>query len=269
MGRLLSIEFFKLRHTKYFWVLSGLFLLMLFSIPGAAHKVVSMINDGSEAISGAEGIQIPFFDFVDIWQNLTFILKFFSVFLGFIIVISISNEYSYGMIKQNVIDGLSRTEFLLSKIYMILALSLAVSLVTLGIGLFMGFLYSPVTDLASIVDHIEFIPAYFLQLVAFQLFCMVVALLIKRSGITIAFLFFYVLMIEPILGLIMTNHGMGGLAEFLPVNAINNIIRFPFYKYFFQETLSTVSILDLGILIGYIGLLIGVSYRLMTRRDLS
>ena len=269
MGRLLGIEFFKLRHTKYFWVLSGLFLLMLLSIPAVAYKIVGMINDGSEAIAGAQGIQIPFFDFVDIWQNLTFILKFYSLFLGFITVISMSNEYSYGMIKQNVIDGLSRTEFLLSKIYMIVALSLMVTLVTLGIGLFMGYMHSPVTDLGSILDHIEFIPAYFLHLVAFQLFCMTIALLIKRSGITIAFLFFYVLMIEPILVLIMTKYGMAGIAELLPVNAINNIIRFPFYKYALQETLSTVSMLDLGILIGYIGLLTGVSYRLMTKRDLS
>ncbi len=180
-----------------------------------------------------------------------------------------SNEYSYGMIKQNVIDGLSRTEFLLSKIYMIVVLSLIVSLVTLGIGLFMGFMHSSVTDMASILDHIEFIPAYFIHLVAFQLFCLVVALLIKRSGITIAFLFFYVLMIEPIMVLIMMKHGMSGLAELLPVNAINNIIRFPFYKYAFRETLSTVSIVDLSVLLGYVALLIGVSYRLMTKRDLS
>jgi ABC-2 type transport system permease protein len=269
MGRLLSIEFFKLRHTKYFWVLSGLFLLLLLFIPSAAYKIVAMINEGSQGIVGAEGIQIPFFDFVDLWQNLTFILKFFSIFLGFITVISMSNEYSYGMIKQNVIDGLSRTEFLLSKIYMIVTLSLIVSLVTLAIGLFMGYMHSPVTDLGSILEHIEFIPAYFLHLIAFQLFCLVVALLIKRSGITIAFLFFYVLMIEPILVLVMANHGMAGLAEFLPVNAINNIIRFPFYKYALQETLSTVSLIDLGILLGYIGLLTGLGYRLMTKRDLS
>lgn len=269
MFRLIGIEFFKLRNTRYFWILSGLFLLLLISIPGVAHKIVSMINDGTEGIAGQEGLQIPFFDFVDLWQNLTFILKFFSLFLGFIIVISMSNEYSYGMIKQNVIDGLSRREFLMSKIYMIVILSLIVSLFVLCIGLFMGFVHSPVTDIGSILEHIEFIPAYFLHLVAFQLFCLVVSLLIKRSGITIAFLFFYVLMIEPILVLIMTRYGMAGLAEFLPINAINNVIRFPFYKYAFKEGLNTVSMVDLGILLGYIGLLVGVSHRLMTQRDLS
>lgn len=269
MLRLLSIEFFKLRNTKYFWVLSGLFLLLLFSVPGAAYKIVGLINDGTEKVFGNETLSIPFFDFIDLWQNLTFILKFFTLFLGFIVVISISNEFSYGMIKQNVIDGLSRKEFLWSKISLVIVLSLVVTLVTLGIGLFMGFMYSPVTDIGSILEHIEFIPAYFLHLIAFQLFCLVVALLIKRSGITIAFLFFYVLVIEPLIVMFMSRYGLGALAEFMPVNAINNIIRFPFYKYGFQETLTTVSMVDLGILIGYIGLLVFISHRLMTKRDLS
>lgn len=270
MKRLLGIEFFKLKHTKYFWVLTGLFVLLLISIPWSAHRVVEMISSGSEQIVGeGAGISIPIFDFVDIWQNLTFILKFFSLFLGFIIVISMSNEHSYGMVKQNVIDGLSRREFLLSKFYLILALSLGVTLATGIIGLVLGFMFSPVTDVASILEHIEFLPAYFLHLVVFQLFCLVVALWIKRSGITIAMLFFYVLLIEPIIVGLLMNYGLTWLAEFLPVNAINNIIRFPFTRYFFQKTIGSVQAVDLLILIGYGLLLFSLAYRMMTKRDLT
>jgi len=136
-------------------------------------------------------------------------------------------------------------------------------------GLYMGYMYSPVTDWEFVVAHIDFMAAYFLHLVAFQLFCLVVTLLIKRSGIAMAALFFYVFMIEPILALYMSHHGMALLAEFLPVNAINNIIRFPFYKYALRETQTSVSMMDLSILLGYIAFLGYGSYCLITRRDLS
>lgn len=269
MRRLLSIEFFKLRNSRYFWILSGLFIILLMSIPYTARVIVNKITQQADVIEALGGLTLPFFDFVDVWQNLTFIFKFFSIFLGFITVISLSSEYTYGMMKQNVIDGLSRAEFLWSKVLMIIALSLAMTIVALMICLYMGYTYSPVIDWTFVIAHIEFIPAYFLHLVAFQLFCLVVTLMIKRSGITIAALFFYVLMIEPLIGAYMSHHGMALVAEFLPVNAINNIIRFPFYKYAMRETQTTVGMMDLSILIGYIGLLATVAYRMMTRRDLA
>ncbi|NND93519.1 MAG: hypothetical protein HKN45_01570, partial [Flavobacteriales bacterium] len=190
--RLLRIEFFKLKNTKYFWVLSALFALMLLAIPYTADKFVSLINEGGETIAGMEGLSLPFFDFVDIWQNLYWIIKFFSIFLGFIMVISVTNDIGYGMMKQNVIDGMSRREYLHSKVLMAVALSLTFTLISALVILFVGYRFSPVTEIEFVFEHIEFVPAYFVHLIAFQLFCMVVALLIKRSGITIAFLLFYV-----------------------------------------------------------------------------
>jgi ABC-2 type transport system permease protein len=269
MRRLLSIEFFKLKNSRYFWILSGLFIVLLMSIPYTARVIVNKVSQQAEIIDALGGLTLPFFDFVDVWQNLTFIFKFFSIFLGFITVISVSSEYSYGMMKQNVIDGLSRAEFLWSKVLMITALSLVMTIVALLICLYMGYTYSPVTDWTFVTAHIEFIPAYFLHLVAFQLFCLVVTLVIKRSGVTIAALFFYVLMIEPMIASYMSYQGLALLAEFLPVNAISNIIRFPFYKYAMRETQTTIGMMDLGILMGYIGLLTYVAHRILTKRDLA
>jgi ABC-type transport system involved in multi-copper enzyme maturation permease subunit len=267
--RLLSIEYFKLKNSRYFWILLGLFMVMLLFIPFVTEYFVNMISEAGNAIEGMEGLSLPFFDFVDIWQNMYFIFKFFSVFLGFIIVISVSNDISQGMMKQNVIDGLSRSEYLISKVWMIIVLSGLASLVTVVIILFLGFRFSPVIEWTYISKHLEFIPAYFLHLIAFQLFCLLVTLLIKRSGFSIAFLLFYVFMIEPIIAVVMMNHGLLFWSEFLPVNAINNIIRFPFPRYVLQETQTSIAAFDLTVLIAYIGVLGWGSYSLMTRRDLS
>ena len=271
MFRLLSIEYFKLRNTKYFWVLLSLFVIFLLAVPIGTRIFLNYLISIGEDFSGL-GIDItelPLFDFVDIWQNLTWVYKSFSIFLGFIVVISIGNEFSYGTIKQNVIDGLSRKEFLTTKISFIVANAAVVAFAAFVIGLIMGFMWSPVKSPEFIFKNIEFIGAYFLHLVAFQLFCLVVAMLIKRSGITIALLIFYVYIIERIATAIIEYHyKLPKVADLFPVNAIGNIIRVPFQKYALQETQTYVSLWDFSVLCLYILLLSFLAYRMITNRDL-
>jgi len=270
MLRLLSIEFYKLRYTRYFWILASLFLVFLLAVPIASKALMDYLSSIGETIfDNINPADLPIFDFVDLWQNLTWVYSAFSIFLGFIIVISIGNEYSYGTIKQNIIDGMSRKEFLMSKLIFIAVLSLVVSMLAMTVGLIMGFLWSPVTDLAFILEHIEFIPAYFLHLFTFQVFCLVVGLLIKRSGITIAILTFYVYVIEPIIsGIIEFKYELEWLANLFPINAIGNIIPLPFTKYAMMETQTSVGMDDLGILLAYATLWVFIAFRIITKRDL-
>lgn len=270
MLRLLSIEFFKLKNTRFFWVLCGLFLVFLIAVPIASKALLNYLESiGETVFDNINPGELPLFDFVDLWQNLTWVYKSFSIFLGFIMVISVCNEFSYGTIKQNIIDGMSRRELLTSKLIFIIVLSLIVTLLVLGIGLIMGFLWSPVKEYPFIVKHIEFIPAYFLQLVGFQLFCLVVSLLIKRSGIAIALLTFYVYMIEPIITAILRfRYEMVWLADLFPVRAIGNVIPFPFEKYILRQTQTSVELDDLGIYFGYLFLLLFLANWLMVKRDL-
>ncbi len=270
MSRLLSIEYFKLRNSKYFWVLMVLFSIFLLAVPIGSKVFLDYLDSiGEEFLKGFPAGAIPLFDFVDIWQNLTYVYKSFSIFLGFITVISVCNEFSYGTIKQNVIDGLSRREFLWTKITFIVVNSLIISGLALVIGLMMGLLWSPVKDFSFIIKNIEFIGAYFLHLVTFQLFCMTIALLIKRSGITIALLIFYIFIIEKIAtSIIQFHYKLPWLADLFPVKAIGNIIRLPFGKYIFQETQTYVSLPDLLTLGIYMALFYFAALHLVTKRDL-
>ena len=270
MLRLLSIEYFKLKNSPFFWVLAGFFAIFLISVPIASKAFLNFVEaEGGNIVDKFAPGELPIFDFVDIWQNLTFIYSFFSIFLGFITVISVCNEYNYGTIKQNVIDGLSRKEFLSSKLLFILATSAIFSVIVLIIGLVMGYLWSPVKEYEFVVKNIEFIPAYFLHLVAFQSFCMLVSILIKRSGIVIAVLTFYIYVLEPIVtGIIEFKYKYELVANLFPRRALTNIIPFPFAKYILRETQTYVGWDDLGILLVYLGLILFLSYRIMVKRDL-
>lgn len=271
MLKLVSIEFYKLKNTKYFWILFGLFLLFLIAIPTAFRWFLNYLTSIGEDIAGL-GIppnQMPFFDFVDLWQNLTWVYKTFSILLGFIMVISINNEYTYGTIKQNVIDGLSRKQFLWTKLSFIIVLSGVVSSIALLIGLILGSFWSPSQGLDFILLHIDFIPAYFFHLIAFQLFCLVLSLLIKRPGITIALLVFYIFVIEPILTTVLFyKYKLELLANLFPISAIGNIIPMPWTKYALKETQTNIHLDDALILGAYIMVLYLIANYLIVKKDL-
>jgi len=271
MLRLLDIEFFKLRNTKYFWVLSGLFILFLFALPIGFRVLLNYLTSIGENMMGwsVPANQMPFYDFVDIWQNLTWSYMNFSILLGFIMVISINNEYTYGTIKQNVIDGLSRSELMWSKLSFIIVLSFVISIVTFFVGLIFGMLYSPTQGWEYISLHLEFIPAYFMHLVVFQLFCLVISMLIKRPGITISLLVFYIFVIEPIASvLLFYKYKLEFLANILPMKAISNIVPMPWTKYAFKETQTSLALDDAMIMGVWAVLLYFIARWILLKRDL-
>jgi ABC-type transport system involved in multi-copper enzyme maturation permease subunit len=101
----------------------------------------------------------------------------------------IANEYSYGTLKQNLIDGMSKKEFLLSKVYTILVFSFVSTTLVFVISLILGLKYSSFTEIGIIFSDLEYLFAYFLKHVAFFSFCLFLALLIKRSAFTLGFIF--------------------------------------------------------------------------------
>ena len=262
------VEWFKLKNSTYFWVLAGLFLLFMVSLPLSVQYFLKQLAIEGADFRGLDPTDLPVFDFVDIWQNLTYSYKYFSIFLGFIIIISINSEYSHGTFRQHVMDGWSPAKTISAKFSIIVTLSFLVTIVVVLVGLIVGFLYSPVTDIGSIMAHVGFIPAYFLHLVAFQSLCMLIAMLIKRSGITIALIIFWVYMIEPIISTLLTYWlEIPWLAGLLPFEAVGNMIANPFPKFILRETQNYVSIGDLGIHLLYMGVIIWACYALMTKRD--
>ncbi|MCB0738307.1 MAG: ABC transporter permease, partial [Bacteroidetes bacterium] len=159
MIRLLKIELQKLRPYKPFWILGGLYLLLMVGLSLSSHAILDwwsgLLGNG---IQGILPIEMPIFDFVDIWQNLTWVGRFYLPVLGFLIVISVYNEINHNTLKQNIIDGMSRNEWVISKILLLLFISLVAGVAVLFSGLYMGSLHSSVTSYEYIVKNIAFVP---------------------------------------------------------------------------------------------------------------
>lgn len=226
----------------------------------------------TQGFQGIDPTIFPIYDFGDIWQNLTQTASWLKIILAFIVIISITNEVTYKTLRQNIIDGLNRKEFVLSKMIMIFGFSLANTLLVFILGLILGFIYSPVTGMADIFTGIEFIGGFFLTTFTYLLFAFFIALLIKRTGIAIVFFGIYAAFVDPITSIIFTNAPLPAIFKtigpYFPVDAINSIIPNPFSKYIFQEFQSYMSLTTIGIVLSEATIFISLIFLLLKRKDL-
>lgn len=266
MGRLLTLEWLKLKRYRAFWVISILYFGLLGMVCSSGKVLLDYIAETGGEIQGVNPGILPIYDFPDLWQNLTFVAMWMKPLLAFIVILSLTNEYSYKTFRQNVIDGLSKNEFLLSKLLFIGVLSLINMLFILVLGLIIGFVYSPVTDVESVLSLLPFVTAYFLNVLTYLVFAFLFGLLIRRSGFAIVLLFVYSIFLEPITGLILELNNIP-VQHYLPLEVINSLIANPFPKFLFREIQDYVAVGDVLMVLLYLAVLLGIIFRMVNRRD--
>jgi ABC-type transport system involved in multi-copper enzyme maturation permease subunit len=219
------------------------------------------------------------FNFPIIWHITTFFAAQFKFFFAIVVVSMIGNEYSNKTIKQNLIDGLSKKEFILSKFYTIVFFSLISTVLIFIISLSIGLYYSSYTELNIIFREVEFLLAYFLKLVGFFSLCLFFGMLVKRSAFALAFLFILYILENILMGIITWQSNFE-LAEkiqgFFPLQSMWNLINQPIRriamtKFPDKSDLAydyAVHWYEIAIVLVWTGLFIFLSYRLLKKRDL-
>ena len=156
MIRLIQIELHKLLRNN----VSKILIFASFILP-FTFLILSSIKINFLGYFTLELGELGIFNFPIIWHVSTYFAAFFKFFFAIVIVSMIGNEYSNKTIKQNLIDGLSKKEFLLSKFYTIIFFSL-VATILLGIGsLVIGSIYSSYGGFTVMVRETEFFTCLF------------------------------------------------------------------------------------------------------------
>jgi ABC-type transport system involved in multi-copper enzyme maturation permease subunit len=210
--------------------------------------------------------RIPLYHFPDIWQNLAWSSGLLKIMLGIMVVISITNEFTYRTVRQNIIDGLSRTEFLISKIGTNLMLSAISMILVFFISLFTGLIYSPHLDTQFMFKGIQFFPAYFLEVFSFLSFALMLGILIQRSGLTIVLLLNSYL-IELIIKENLDDY-VPQIIPYFPLESIMNLVPMPFARYAFQEIRDYVSWQSVLIALVWVFLFNYFSYLKLKKSDI-
>lgn len=255
--------------TSYrtFWWVCGLYFLTLGIGTASGMEVLkwlaSVFEDFGEKLNIS---RIPLYHFPDVWLNLIWVSGLLKVFLAIMVVISVTNEFTYRTLRQNIIDGMSRRDFIVSKIATDVLLSLASVLMTFLIGLITGLIYSPTVDLKLILTDLEFIPVYFLEIFFFLSYALMLSLLIQRSGLTIILL----LLSQGIEGIVQINIDdyVPWLVPYLPMQSIRELIAFPFPRYALQEIHDYVNPLTAVVVIGWTFAFNYLGYLKLKRADI-
>ena len=223
--------------------------------------------------------ELGVFNFPIIWHLTTFFASQFKFFFAIVVVSMIGNEYSNKTIKQNLIDGLSKKEFILSKFYTIVFFSLVSTVLITLISFCIGMYYSSYTEASIVVRETEFLLAYFVKLIGFFSLCLFFGMLVKRSAFALAFLFILYILEWILFGLITWQFN-ASIAEkiqnFFPLKSMYKLIDQPFQRVAMTKFPDKGELAyDYGahsyeiiIVLCWTALFIFLSYRLLKKRDL-
>lgn len=231
MLKLLKLEYYKNLNYRPFKVFTIFYFVILIAL--LCIGLVDLKVFGSTINLKEEGI----YNFPEIWNFTTYIVGLLKIFLGLIIVFSISQEFSNRMFKQNTIDGLSREEFIGSKLLTITLFTVISTVLVFGITMFLGYQYSTTTASDMVFKEIFFIGNYFVKLFSFFCFLMFLSILLRKS--VFVFLAFFVFWIgESILSGIETYSKVAGMQG----PARNEILQ---HGFFFTKLLPLESMSSL------------------------
>lgn len=278
MLRLLNIELHKLRYNKSAKVISLIYFILITFI-----ALISSIefNFGDFHFRIADqGI----FNFPFIWHFNTWIAAILKLFLAIVIVSMMANEYSNRTLKQNLIDGLSKKEFVLSKFLTVIVFAFISTLFVFGVSLILGLIFSDYNEFGIIFSDMEYLLAYFVKLLGFFSFCLFLGVLVKRSAFALGFLLIWGIA-EGIIYAILKwkvfkdTDIAESITQFFPLASMSNLIKEPFSRLGAVQSAASqlgeafdkdysVQPLTILIVLVWTFLFIYGSYLILKRRDL-
>ncbi|MFV9482703.1 ABC transporter permease [Christiangramia sp. ASW11-125] len=278
MLRLLEIEYNKLRYSRsariliitYFILIT--FIALIASIEFNIGQIQFRVAD--------QGI----FNFPYIWHFNSYIAALLKIFLAIVIVSMMSNEYSNRTIKQNLIDGLSKKEFILSKFLTVLVFSGISTIFLFIVTIILGYSFSDFTEFSIVVSDLEYLLAYFVKLTGFFAFCMFLGILIKRSAFALGFLVVWAIF-EGIVYAVLNFKVFKGtdiatnIMQFFPLESMSNLVVEPFSRLNAVQTAANqiggeldkdygIHWYQLLIVIAWVFIFVYLSLFLLKKRDL-
>lgn len=280
MLRLLSIEFHKLKHNTASKVLIIIYFGLLVSI--ALVAAVKIPFFGKTIHLAEQGI----FNFPYIWHFNTYIAATLKFFLLLVIVSMMANEYSNKTLKQNLIDGLSKKQFILSKFYTVIFFAAISTIFVFIVSLVLGLIYSDYNEFSIITSDLEYLVAFFVKLVGFFSFGLFLGILVKRSAFAIGAMVIW-WMIEGAYWLVAlwlfkdSKEAMVNASNtmfWLPLEAMSNLIKEPGSKLGVVKSFANqmggftksyeVEVTTILIVLVWTFIFIYLSYALLKKRDL-
>lgn len=232
MNHLLKIEWLKIKNYGAFKILSIFFSIGVF----LANYIVFSVNKNIVTnITDKSGGLIQSFNpysFDSTWQTTSYTTGYLLILPAMLLIILVTNEYSFRTSRQNIIDGWSRAEFITVKLTMALIIALVCTLLVIIAALLFGLLSS--TSFST--EGIENIGFFFLKALSYNVLAVFISVALKKTGLVIGLYFIY-LGAENIISQLLDVWSiklkadgladLGSMGDYLPMNAADGLLRFP------------------------------------------
>jgi ABC-2 type transport system permease protein len=172
------------------------------------------------------------YDFSHTWQTTSYVGGFLLLLPGLLLILLITNEFTFRTHRQNIIDGINRADFINVKIVMAVIGALAATLLVIITSLIFGF----ASGTSFSTDHFDSVGYFFLKAISYNMIALLFAVLVRKTGFAIG-LFFIYMGFENILSAILQglsikfkadyNFDIGNMGDYLPMNAADSLLHFP------------------------------------------
>lgn len=269
MSSLLQTEWLKIKKYPAFWWMTGILAL---AYPGMNYMLYSggykdQLNDKN---MGPLLRMLPNpFTFPDVWHTVAFISSVFVFLPSVVVIMFITNEYMYKTHRQNIIDGWSRKDFMLSKMIDVAIISVLVTVLYFITAIIIGAVNSG--DSANIFgEQAKYIGLFFLQTFSQLSIALLIALLVRKAFMALGVFLFYFFPLEPYL-VAITKKYANGIGEYLPLEVSDRLIPYP--RWFVRDekewqTLVDQSNIHILYTILLLGLTWGICFWINKKRDL-
>jgi ABC-2 type transport system permease protein len=232
MIKLLKVEWMKIKNYNAFIVISSFFKLGVFAANYLAYAFKKNVIDPADP-TGLISSGSPF-GFPNVWQTVSYYSGLMLLLPGLLILILVTNEFTYRTHRQNIIDGISRNQFTEVKLLLGVITALASTLLVFIAALLFGFIVNTGTFSFSGISNIGY---FFLKALTYNFIAILIGVLVRRTGFAIAVFFIYTVLENGISVLLLVwavnikkdhNIDLGNMGNYLPMNAADGLLYSPF-----------------------------------------
>lgn len=269
MMHALKLEWLKLRSFQTFKISVILYIILLPLFIMAVQAMFLGNGQASDMLSLSSLFESPY-----LWDTTAYWASWLTFFmLVYLSVLSISSEYSNRTLRQNLITGVERTQYLLGKGLIMIVFSLGATLYLAVITILFGLMNG---GGGSLFAGIEVLLRFFIQNLSYASLAFMLAVILRRSGLVMILFFAYVLIVERIIRYLIFAQILQNLkaGSYFPANIFGDTV--PFFMVNSVAAGMDPTVLSImidpwvatGIAVGYIVFFWAITIRTFMRRDL-
>lgn len=226
MFALIKIEWLKIKKYPAFWWMLGIVALTYPGTNAMAYVAYLKATTGKEVTSNIAKMLLgnPF-AFPEVWHSVAYFSSFFILLPSILVIMMVTNEYTFRTHRQNIIDGWSRAQYITSKLFDVLIVSVIATLVYVAVAAGFG-IYADSASLNRWSEQLQYIPLFLLQTFAQLSIAFLLGYLVKKAFIALGIFLFYYLIVENI-AVTFARFKMNDIGRFLPFEMSDRLVPAP------------------------------------------